>query len=168
MIPRNSIIPKDYLIFKTNVLRNDETMTDAFAFHKKYEPLAYTNRHYIEKPVHFDDRHPAFTFVCATKQTEARFNPKMYFDKAKISSGEVLLILHDEDCVDVYYFNKNERKIHATGWVLENFDDLMYDNDLEPNEIKYIKDKLFAFWDAYFKSDSPYIPHLQAQYLTDF
>ena len=26
MIPRNSIVPKDYLIFKTNVLRNDEQM----------------------------------------------------------------------------------------------------------------------------------------------
>lgn len=169
MIPQNGFIRKDYLIFKTNVLRNDETRTDSFAFHKKYEPLSYTSRHYIEKPIHFDDRHPAFTFVCAVKETEARFNPKTYFDKAKISSGEVLLILHDEDCIDVYYYDVNEhKKNHVTGWVSEDFDDLMYDNDLEPEEIKYIKDKLFAFWDAYFKSDSPHIPYLQAQYLTDF
>lgn len=90
MIPKNGFIRKDYLILKTNVLRNDETRTDSFQFHKKYEPLVYSSRHYIEKPTHFDDRHTAFTFVCAAKETEARFNPKMYFDKAKIGSGEVL------------------------------------------------------------------------------
>ena len=79
-----------------------------------------------------------------------------------------MLILHDNDCIDVYYFDKSKQSLERTCWVLENFDDLMYDNNLEPNEIKYIKKKLFDFWDAYFESDNPYIPYLQEQYLTDF
>lgn len=168
MIPLNNTLSKDYLIFTTNVLRNDKSKTDSFEFYKKYEPLAYVDRHYYSNPTHFDERNPAFKFVCAAREIEAKFNPKTYFDRARISSGEVMLILHDNDCIDVYYFDKSKQSLGRTCWVLENFDDLMYDNNLEPNEVEYIKNKLFNFWDAYFESDNPYIPYLQKQYLTDF
>lgn len=166
-IPKQSIA-HNFLIFKTNVLRNDRTLIDGFDFHSKYESLAYVP--YKQKPVNFNKRNPAFELYMHVRETLGRFNANNYRDKARIGKGEVLLAIYDNEdndlSIDVLYWDKNNRDYGKIGnWVTMKLVDI---DTIEPKEYNYIVRKLTDFWDAYFESDNPYIPHLQAEYLTNF
>ena len=165
-VPKNCI-EHDFLIIKTNVLRNDKLLIDGFYFHDKYESLAYVP--YKQKPVNFSKRNPAFELYMHVREALGRFNANNYRNKAQISKGEVLLTIYENEdndlSIDVLYWNKNNRDYGKIGnWVTMQLVDI---DTIEPKEYNYIVRKLTDFWDAYFESDNPYIPYLQEQYLTN-
>lgn len=171
MIPKKDITKRDYMIFKTSVIRNDLTGTDDFRFLKRYEPAGYNSQiSPINKVVRFDTEHPAFTFLEATSITPLSFNPENYRTKYSMSMGKVLLFVYNDDDydelqIDVYYRNRNQRNNGNQGYVVEALDDLAEWN-FEDEEVEYIKEKIKSFWNAYNYSDKPDTKSLQEEYLS--
>lgn len=169
MITQKDITKQDYMIFKTNIIRNDLTGTDDFRILKRYEPYGYNSQiSPINRTTRFDSEHPAFTFLEAAEITPISFNPENYRTKYHLNMGKVFLFAHKDDCeilIDVYYRNRNELNNGHNGYVLEPLDDLAEWN-FEQEEVEYIKGKIESFWDAYTYSEKPNIRELQEKYLS--
>ena len=169
MISQKDITKRDYMIFKTSVIRNDLTVTDDFCFLKRFEPYGYNSQvSPINRVVRFDTEHPAFTFLEKTTTLPISFYPEDY--RSKYGMGEVLLFVYEDDDydelqIDVYYRNRNQRDNGNQGYVVENLDDLAEWN-FEDEEAEYIKEKIKTFWDAYNYSEKPNIKELQEKYLS--
>ena len=89
MVSQKDITKRDYMIFKTNVIRNDLTGTDDFRFLKRYEPYGYNSQvSPINRVVRFDTEHPAFTFLEKATVTPISFCPENYRSKYSMSMGE--------------------------------------------------------------------------------
>ena len=171
MASQKDITKRNYMIFKTSVIRNDLTGTDDFRFLKRYEPYGYNSQvSPINRVVRFDTEHPAFTFLEKATVTPISFCPENYRSKYSMSMGEVLLFVYEDDDydelqIDVYYRNRNQRDNGNQGYVVENLDDLAEWN-FEDEEAEYIKEKIKTFWDAYNYSEKPNFKELQEEYLS--
>lgn len=170
MVTQNDVTKRDYMIFKTNVIRNDLTGTDDFRFLKCYTQLGYDAQNPspympINRTTRFDSEHPAFTFCEATTSSPRLFNPETYRSKYSMGAGEVLLFAYEDDCelqIDVYY---RDSKSGNSRYVLESLDDLAYWN-FEDEQVEYIKAKIKSFWNVYFDTVRPNVRNLQEEYLS--
>lgn len=166
--------PVTYLVFTTNVLRNN-IGDGTLEYYKRYESPFSS---FIKTDEPFSADYPKF-FYC-NEFTVKRCTPQNeIIDKSRTALGnlartqrkntfyreEVILLLsynsEGEFDLDVVYYNVNEKK-----WDIEPFEDLADDSDFTKKQKNYVMVKLSNFCNAMIDSPNAKIKNLQEEYLT--
>lgn len=166
--------PVTYLVFTTNVLRNNNG-DGTLEYYKRYKSPFSS---FIKADEPFSADHPEF-FYC-NEFTVKRCTPQdEIIDKARTALGnfartqrkntfyreEVILLLSCKDAgefdLDVIYYETNTRK-----WTMEPFADLAEDSAFTEKQISYVADKLADFYNAKNNNSKAKIRDLQEEYLT--
>lgn len=166
--------PVTYLVFTTNVLRNN-IGDGTLEYYKRYESPFSS---FSKKDEPFSADHPEF-FYC-DKFTVKRCVPQSeIIHKARTALGnfaitqrkndfyreEVILLLShnsdDEFDLDVVYYNTDEKK-----WEIEPFEDLAEDSDFTDKQRNYVMNKLTNFYNGLTDNSKSKIKNLQEEYLT--